>query len=149
MSQKVKRQCLWPAAADRILWQSMVNYDELLNVLVKLRLESGDSQLVIAEHLDIHQTTVSSIERGRTKMTIPIALAWAERYGHEITLLPTDENRADQTRNLLSAANELTNDQLAAFARLAAGFAQVSGPMQDVIMELVSRAAEERVVKGA
>ena len=46
-----------------------------------LRIERGLSQEQLAEHLDVHQTTISAVERGANLPSVPLLIRMQNFFG--------------------------------------------------------------------
>jgi len=61
---------------------------ELVKVLVRARLESGLSQRALGERLNVPQSHISRIERGKTDIRLSSLIEMARRLDLEVVLVP-------------------------------------------------------------
>lgn len=127
----------------------MPNYDDILDLLIRLRRDAGDSQEAIAERLGVHQVTVSGWERKRTKIPIDAACEWAEAYGHRLDVFPEAGARGEAVHSLVVAGTSLDDEQLAALQAIAKGLPNVSKVTMLTLVALVESLEAKAVSKRA
>lgn len=109
----------------------------VLSILTGLREKSGESQTDLADALGVRQPTVSSWERQKHAPPLFQLVEWAERYNHNIHVIPSVDAKQGRLQDLLVCAAALDDDQLSDLLVLAR--------LVGVVREDVRRAAVELV----